>query len=89
MTWRLVLTPSAEQALRRLPPQTKRYIRHALDYLQENPLSGKALHDELTGLHSFRAKRFRIVYRLETQDRQVTVIAVGPRPTIYDSLETV
>ena len=84
--WRPILTPRANQAIQRLPPQTKRYVRYALDELRQDPLSGKPLRDELTGLYSFRAKRFRIVYRLEHRLRQVTVLAVGPRHTIYDDI---
>ena len=84
--WWLVKTPRAEHAIQQLPPQTKRYVRYALDELRQDPLSGKSLRDELAGLYSFKAKRFRIVYRLEHRLRQVTVLAVGPRNTIYDEM---
>lgn len=84
--WRLVLTPRADQALQQLPTRTKRYVRNAFDELRMDPFSGKNLHDELSGLYSFKAKRFRIIYRLEHRWRQVTVVAVGPRSTIYDML---
>ncbi len=46
-----------------------------------NPLSGKALKDELDGLRSFRVSRIRIVYRIAT-GRVVELVAIGPRERI-------
>lgn len=86
MTWRLVITPPVQAALRTFPPQTKRYIRHACLELCRDPHQGKALRDELTGLYSFRAKRFRIVYQIHRHTVTVVVIAIGPRRTIYEEL---
>ncbi len=83
--WRVVVTPPAEHAIQQLPPQTKRYVRYALDDLREDPFGGKDLRDELAGLYSFKAKRFRIIYRVEHRMRQVIIVAVGPRSTIYDT----
>ncbi|MBI4436232.1 MAG: type II toxin-antitoxin system RelE/ParE family toxin [Candidatus Omnitrophica bacterium] len=86
MTWRLVVTPKVEAALRTFPPQTKRYIRGALEDIRRDPSIGKLLRDELAGLYSFRARRFRIVYRIERQVITVVVVGVGPRKTIYEEL---
>ena len=47
-----------------------------------DPGEGKALKEELAGLHSFRVSRFRIVYRVK--NRVVEIIAVGPRNRIYE-----
>ncbi|MBI4226973.1 MAG: hypothetical protein HY600_01715, partial [Candidatus Omnitrophica bacterium] len=38
------------------------------------------------GLLAVRAKRFRVVYQLQTTRRTVIVVAVGPRDTIYEHL---
>jgi len=86
MTWRLVITPPVQAALRTFPPQTKRYIRQAFLELCRDPRQGKPLRDELAGLYSFRAKRFRIVYQIHHHTITVVVIAVGPRRTIYGEL---
>ena len=88
MKWRLIITPKVQAALRTFPPQTKQYIRQAFDAICEDPWSGKPLHDELEGLHSFRAKRFRIVYRIQRQTIAVVVIGVGHRRSIYEELTT-
>jgi len=47
---------------------------------------GKPLRDELEGFHSFRAKRFRIVYQIRHREITVVAIAVGPRETLYEEL---
>ena len=86
MTWRLVITPPVQAALRSFPPQTKRYVRQALLEICRDPRQGKLLRDELTGLYSFRVKRFRIVYQIQQRIVTVMVIAIGPRRTIYEAL---
>lgn len=86
MTWRLVITPRVQEALRTFPPHTKRYIRQALHDLAKDPWLGKPLRDEFAGFYSFRVKRFRIVYQIQRRLITVIVIAIGPRETIYREL---
>lgn len=74
MKWRLVITPQVQSALRTFPPQTKRYIRSALDQIVEDPEIGKSLRDELNGLHSFSTRRFRIIYEIQSSRRILSVI---------------
>ena len=88
MKWRLFITPKVQAALRKFPPETKRYIREALGEICHDPWVGKPLRDDLEGLHSFRAKRFRIVYQIRHHEITIVVIAVGPREIIYEELAT-
>jgi mRNA interferase RelE/StbE len=80
---RLRVADHAAAVLRTLHPNIKRKLRAAFQALLADPYAGKALGDELSGLRSYRVSRFRVVYRLE-QDRQVAIIAVGPRERIYE-----
>jgi mRNA interferase RelE/StbE len=80
--YRLRLSTSAEELLRGLHPELKRKIRAGLDAIREDPVAGKELHDDLTGLRSFRVGRFRIIYRIGPR-RLIEVVALGPRRTIY------
>jgi len=84
--WRLVVTPKVQTTLRVLPPQTKRYVREALEELRKDPWSGKPLRDQLAGLFSLRTRRFRIVYRIERNLVTVIVVGFGHRKTIYEEL---
>ena len=88
MKWRFFITPKVQAALRTFPPETKRYIREAFGEIRSDPWIGKPLRDELEGFHSFRAKRFRIVYQIRRHEITIVVIAVGPRETIYEELAT-
>ena len=86
MSGRLVITPKVQEILRTLPPEIKRYIRRAFLEIRQDPLGGKLLRDDLTGLRSFRVKRFRIIYRTHPQAAAVVVVGVGPRETIYGQM---
>ena len=86
MTWRLVITPKVQEALRTVPPETKRYVRRAFQEIAKNPWIGKPLRDDLVGLHSLRVRRFRVVYRMERHIVTVVVVGVGPRETIYGEI---
>ena len=68
--------------LRSLPPSLKKKVRYVLDEIQPDPLCGKSLVEELAGFRSYRLGSFRIVYR--TDQTTVTLIAIGPRLTIYE-----
>ncbi len=87
MKWRLVITPKVQETLRTFPPETKRYVRRALEEIVKDPWIGKPLRDELIGFHSFRARRFRIVYRMERRVITVVVVGIGPRETIYEAVK--
>ena len=64
-------------------PQLKRKIRAGLKLILANPSVGKSLRDELKGLKSFRISRFRMIYRISSNN-YIEVVAVGPRKTIYE-----
>ena len=67
--------------VRSLHPDIKRKIRSSISQILENPHAGKALKSDLSGLYSFPIGRFRIVNRIAGQE--ITLIAIGPRKTIY------
>lgn len=70
--------------LKKLHPAIKSQVRAGLGSILANPYRGKALKDELYGLRSYRVKRFRIIYRVKVENRQIELIAVGPRRIIYE-----
>ena len=86
MKWRIVIPPGVQELIRSLPPQTKSYIREALEEIRHDPSSGKLLRDDLAGFYSFRALRFRIVYRLEHHTVTIFFVAIGRRGIIYEEL---
>ncbi len=69
--------------VRNMHPQLKKKIKASLQIIIADTNSGKALKDELAGLRSFRASRFRIIYRVAARG-QIEIIAIGPRERIYE-----
>jgi len=69
--------------IRSLHPLLKKRVRAALFQISYNPYCGKALKAELSGLRSFRVKKFRIIYRV-SRKKQITLVALGPRKYIYE-----
>ena len=80
------ILPEVADLVRGLPPEVKRQIKQALTHLAEIPEAGKLLTEELAGLGSYRARRFRIVYRLIESARRLLVLHIGHRRTIYEEL---
>ena len=70
-------------SIRRLHPHLKKKVRFALEAISSDPLSGKALKDDLQGLRSFRVSRFRIVYRIDAR-KEIEIVTIGPRRIIYE-----
>jgi len=70
--------------VRNLHPLIKNHIRSALQTLLDDPYSGKSLKEELHGLRSYRVKRYRIIYRVVRKNKELEIIAIGPRRNIYE-----
>ncbi|MBI2340039.1 MAG: type II toxin-antitoxin system RelE/ParE family toxin [Deltaproteobacteria bacterium] len=77
-------SPESKEVIRSLPPEIKQGMRLLLDGLRETPYSGKPLQRELTGFYSLRYKRYRIIYKPPSDDKEVRVYSIGPRKEIYE-----
>jgi mRNA-degrading endonuclease RelE of RelBE toxin-antitoxin system len=52
--------------------------------LIENPRRvGRALRDELSGVHSARRGTYRVLYRIDDDSHEVTVLRIEHRSTAY------
>jgi mRNA-degrading endonuclease RelE of RelBE toxin-antitoxin system len=80
----VILAPEIRELVRVLHPTTKRKVRAAIEAVRATPEIGDELTRELSGLRRLRVGRLRIVYRVE--GRQIQIIAIGPRATIYVEL---
>ena len=81
---RLKMSNETAELVRTLHPDLKRKIKAALQTVLNDPLSGKALKDELEGLQSFKVGKFRVIYNTASDKAIIEVAAVGPRKTIYE-----
>ena len=83
MPYRLVYSRTSRDLIRKIHPDLKTIIRSQLKELVENPYSGKRLEKELSGYFSLRAKRFRILYKIQDKNQTIEIYYVGHRKDVY------
>jgi len=81
-------TPEAARLIARLPPEIKKLVRSSIDTLLDSPRSGSELTGELEGYRSLKAKRYRIIYRLNDAETSVEIYLVGHRRDVYETLRS-
>ena len=82
--YRLRVPDHIVELARGMHPNLKKKVKASLQTILSEPYSGKALRDELAGLRSFRVSRFRIVYRVSSNSKEIEIVAIGPRNRIYE-----
>ena len=87
MTYRLDMDGETRVLLSHLPPRPKRKVKESLRAIAKDPVLGKALQENLSGLYSYRIGSLRVIYSIDPSKKTVHVIAVGPRRTVYEQLE--
>src|SRR3954462_13825642 len=85
---RVRFSPEAARLVAKLPPEIKQLIRSAIDDLRENPRKGAELAGDLAGYRSLKSRRYRIIYRLNDEEKALDVYLVGHRRDVYESLRT-
>lgn len=84
--YRLEMPRLLRDLIRHLPPELKAKIKAALRSIAADPYSAKELRDDLAGLRSYRIARCRVIYRVVGST--VQIVALGPRPDIYERAAT-
>lgn len=86
LRYEIVVTAPAARAIRETLPEAVAFA--VIDFitgpLLENPRrTGAALRDELEGIWSARRGTYRILYRIDDERREVIILRVGHRRSIY------
>ena len=83
--WELVVAPSVERTLRRLPEKAATAIvEFLLGPLTDDPVRvGHPLRRELEGLWAARRGPYRVVYEVDEDTRQIRVLRVDHRADVY------
>jgi mRNA interferase RelE/StbE len=81
-TYKFRMPDKTADLIRHMHPEIKKKIKSSLEIILSDPLAGKSLKGELTGLKSFRTGRFRIIYKISSK-QIIDIVAVGPRSVIY------
>ncbi len=84
--FRLIYSETSRKLIRKLHPQLKPTIKSKIEQIRENPFIGKPLQNELSGYYSFRVKRFRIVYKIKSNENLIQIHYVGHRRDVYELL---
>jgi mRNA-degrading endonuclease RelE of RelBE toxin-antitoxin system len=84
MPYLLLYSETSGKQIRTLPPQPKPLIRKHLEELKESPFLGKPLERELSGFHSLRINKFRVLYDIDHEKKLIRIHYVGYRKNIYE-----
>jgi len=82
--YRLAYSKTSHDLIAKLHPDIKPVIRARLDRLLEEPFSGKILERELSGYRSLKARRFRVIYKLNEEKGIIEIHYVGRRKDVYE-----
>ena len=82
--YRVSISPKAKSQLKSIKKIHKNAIASVIEDLKENPYFGKPLGRELTGKYSYRVGVYRIIYKINDQDKTVQILTAGHRSTIYN-----
>ena len=84
--YKLVYAAACRRQILRLPPALKPLVKRAIEQLAQDPHTGKRLERELAGYLSLRAKRYRVIYRVDESSHTIEIHYVGHRRDIYEVL---
>lgn len=84
MSYRIQLAPTAAEAFISLHPEIRKQLRAGMKDLAENPYAGKILQNELSEFLTYRIKRYRIIYKIDSVAKLIKIYMIGHRADIYD-----
>ena len=82
--YRVKLTPTAVEMFNHLHPDIKKTLKSTLKEHNKNPYMGKELRDELIEYRSLKINRYRAIYQIDDQHKEVIIFALGHRRDIYE-----
>ena len=83
--FKLIYSETSLNQIKKLNPHLKPIIKAKIEYISANPFMGKLLEKELSGYLSFRAKRYRIIYKVQEDIKTIEIHYIGHRSDIYQT----
>jgi len=84
MSFRILISPKANNFLKKLETSVKIRIESKLKGLSDNPELGKPLVGKLAGLWSLRIGDYRVIYQIRKSELLILVLKIGHRKKIYN-----
>ena len=81
--FRLKLTTRAKRELKNISHRHRLTLATIFEEIKDDPLIGKPLGKELSGKYSYKVSVFRIIYKVNENDKIITIITAGHRATVY------
>lgn len=78
------LTAKAKRELKNLSKLDRLSIAEIIEELKEDPLMGKPLSRELIRKFSYRVGAYRVIYLVNQEDKNVTILSAGHRGIVYN-----
>lgn len=82
--YKLLFSPKVERQLKKLKIEHQQALLEVFEEISDYPLIGKPLTRELTGRFSYRIGVFRIIYKINIEDKTVRILTAGHRSTVYN-----
>jgi len=80
---KITYSPLAIKQLRKIAPNDKIKAKKKIETIKSDPLSGKPLKGELTGLRSLKAWPLRIIYIFDPKHKVVKIVTIDYRGSVY------
>ncbi len=84
--WDVTWTKSAREYYEKMAGNEQEKMKRAVKALEVDPFSSKKvkrLHGKLEGLHRYRVGKFRMVFTILAQEKEVRILAIASRGSIY------
>jgi len=82
--YRLIISPRAKKHLKDIKKENQEAVKLAIEDIKEDPSIGKPLFRELLGKFSYRVGVYRIVYKINEQDKVVNILSARHRGVVYN-----
>lgn len=82
--YKLLISDKARKELKKISRLHQEAIMTTLAEIKGDPLSGKSLKRELTGRISYRVGVYRIIYKINKQDKTIQIISASHRSNVYN-----
>lgn len=79
----VIVTPKAIRQLRKIPKNDQTKIKRKLGILEDDPLAGKKLSDELSETRVVRAWPYRILYYINQKEKKIFIVNIVHRQGAY------
>jgi mRNA interferase RelE/StbE len=82
--FKLMYSAASRKQIKKLHPRLKPIVKARIEQIGSDPHIGKLLEKELSGYPSFRAKRYRIIYKVQEDTETIEIHYIGHRKDIYE-----